>query len=211
MYGRITLAKILVILLSGVAITLLANLCYLPGPDFLFYFGEFTYLAMTFVSLYAILFSPAGLVWFVVSTISHRRIMIKPLLAVLIPVFCYFNLITINEYLRRSARNFAILEAGELISSIEQYNNDKGLYPVNLQMLVPDYINELRESNIIGIRDFWYVVTDDTYELQFSQNGYSSFNPTIVIYNPLGQQKADGDMPILYETGAVNWKYYIFD
>ena len=133
------------------------------------------------------------------------------ILALLIPVYCYFNYFVVKEYLRESARNYAIEEAQGLVAAIEGYKVEKGDYPVSLSGLIPDYIDDIPQSKIIGIREFRYSRVDSIYELEFGQNAISFFNREHVIYNPMGTQKGDGDMPELYETGFENWKYYIFD
>lgn len=131
---------------------------------------------------------------------------------ILVPIFGNFYATTISDLLRGFSRTYTINEAIDLIKAIENYEIDNNEYPESLSQLIPKYLDEIPKPKIIGVREFKYAKKDSIYELKFHQKvSLLSFNIEVVIYNPLGKQIGRGEMPTLYETNKINWKYFIFD
>lgn len=117
------------------------------------------------------------------------------------------NMLNVTDY----ARNYAIKNSEPIINAIENYQYVKGFYPENLEELKPDFIKEIPETGIIGIRKYYYELKNDSYELSFNQNVILFFNFEVSVYSPTDQYEPEGKIKQLYDTKFKHWKYYYFD
>ena len=97
--------------------------------------------------------------------------------------------------------------AAELIQQVEKLHQEQGSYPQTLEELAI----KQPSSWVIGIPAYYYARTDSAYTLSFTQNVILGFNYEVVVYDPTGAHKAEGELTTLYDTGRANWKYYIYD
>lgn len=203
--------KVLFIILSGILIIGLTNLLYLPGSDSLYSFSQLSYNIIGMISIIMISIAlPIGIVWALVYYVKKRNLE-YPLILIIVSIFSLINTVLLTKYFREFSREYTIEETEELISAIESYKISNTEYPENLKTLVPFYIDKIPNPKIIGIKQFTYSTKDSIYELEFVQNYILNFNFEVVIYNPMSAQKGYGEMPLLYETGIKNWKYFIYD
>lgn len=97
--------------------------------------------------------------------------------------------------------------ASVLIEQVEKHYHEQGAYPETLEELtIPQ-----PSSWVIGIPAYDYSKTDHAYTLSFTQNVILGFNFEVVVYDPSGSHKAEGELTTLYDTGLDNWKYYVYD
>lgn len=100
-------------------------------------------------------------------------------------------------------------QAEPLIAAIEQYNADHGEFPSSLDALVPNYLNEIPFTGMVGYTDFMYVRSDG----ETPYKGYEVFIPTSfgwsfdrLVYWPPGS-----DMSKMYNFGSQDpvgdWVY----
>ena len=98
-----------------------------------------------------------------------------------------------------------------MISAIEDYKRDKGIYPDKLEELKQEYLSKILSPLIIGIPEYGYENTGQSYRITFKQNVIMGFNFEIVAYDPTDRHKAIGEIQELYDCGTKHWKYYIYD
>jgi len=93
------------------------------------------------------------------------------------------------------AANQVISRAEQLIDAIEMYENDQGLYPEELEDLVPDYIERIPSTGIAGWSIYGYSTKETHYKMPFDKYQilvgflFASFDRNDLIYWP------DGDYP----------------
>jgi hypothetical protein len=109
------------------------------------------------------------------------------------------------------SRKIAIARADTMISAIENYKRDKGIYPDKLEELKQEYLSKILSPLIIGIPEYGYENTGQSYRITFKQNVIMGFNFEIVAYDPTDRHKAIGEIQELYDCGIKHWKYYIYD
>lgn len=185
----------------------LNNLLYFPGSDSLYRISHYLYSAFNMLFIVLVFIS---LIWLILNLLLKWSKKL-PALILVISILLLFISPYISDYFRNSARERTIDEASQLISAIDRFHAESGNYPDKLSFLIPDYINEIPSPSTIGIPRYHYAKKDSTFELKFYQNVIMSFNYEVVIYNPLGEHKGEGEMPQLYPTSKELWKYYIFD
>lgn len=121
-----------------------------------------------------------------------------------LPATMLASTIWLANQTRDISRNLAISNASTLIEDIENQFHEQGAYPEQLMTAQPS-------SRVIGIPAYHYRKTDKAYTLSFNQNVILGFNYEVVVYDPLGAHKTEGELTTLYDTGRANWKYYIYD
>jgi len=202
--------KIWIGLGGGVLMLILANLPFLPGPDFMYGISKTSYHLIMLISFLTMLGIPFVLVWFLYGLFKRRKFYGVAAALTFFPSLGLLNTRYIADGARYLSRLQSISAAENLISAIEEYRQDVGWYPTSIEVMYPDYIEEIPEPPAMGSNEYYYRLNGPTYEVSFHQS-VTPFNWTVVVYNPMGTQEGEGDMRQLYETGVKNWKYYIFD
>ena len=123
------------------------------------------------------------------------------------------------------SRNRAIRNSARLIADIEQYRASHGRYPASLLSVWEDYL-----PGVIGIKEYHYEPSGDSYNLFFEQFALHFGTREFVIYNPRDQQgmtshKMDrlqltpqelalerrrGHYAV-HDASHPHWKYFWFD
>ncbi len=195
------------------SIILLTNLQFLPtfGGHGLYALSNLTYSALSLISLMLVFLVPIGLIALLILLIKDKRVSPKAVIIVLIGVFGYVNGALIPRFMNPYAKRIAIENASPLIDAIDMYKTETGHYPDSIDAVVPKFLKRIPNDGIHGIGGYFYEKLDDNYEVSFTQNVIMNFNFDVVIYNPKGEHKGEGEIPELHETGFVNWKYYLYD
>jgi hypothetical protein len=128
-----------------------------------------------------------------------------------VPIFAFTISIWGADFARDCSRNIAINNAEKLITAIENYKDINERYPYDIIQLKPDFIKRIPKPGIMGISGFNYKNDNNSYVLTFTQNVLINFNFEVVVYDPTGNHKAEGELQTLYTTGKDKWKYYIYD
>lgn len=212
MIDRIKNNKIIIGVILGLII-ILTNLQFLPtiGELNLVGFSNLTYNGLTMICILFVLIGFLGLIGLIWSLISNKKLNKIALIIIALGLFGYLNATIIPKYMSGFAKNIVIKNANGLISSIDNYYNDNSLYPDSLEILIPKYLDKIPKPGVNGIGGYQYENFGNNYEIRFYQNDIMSFNFDVVIYNPKGEHKGDGEQPELIEIGFENWKYYWFD
>ena len=194
-------------------VIILTNLQFLPtiGGVSLVRISNLTYNILTMICTLLVLIGFLGLIGLVWLLIRNKKLNKIALIIVALGVFGYLNSIIIPKYMSGFAKSIAIKNANGLISSIDSYYNDNSMYPDSLEILIPQYLDKIPKSGVNGIGGYQYENLKNNYEIRFYQNDIMNFNFYVVVYNPKGEHKGDGEQPELIETGFDNWKYYWFD
>lgn len=102
-----------------------------------------------------------------------------------------------------------IKQTEPLIKAIDQYQMDFGVYPRQLESLIPQYIENL--SSLPGDYNT-YKDLDSTYQLSFRQwVGGRTYR--VVVYNPtetfvVPEYATSFDVPSFHDTDLEKWKYF---
>lgn len=131
---------------------------------------------------------------------------------------------SINRYMRhvvyaeafQNAYSGVIETAQPIIGSIEAYNIDHGSYPVELEVLVPEYLAEIPSTGLAGHPEFDYFPPKDPRILETDGNMEARYQ--LLVQTPIGPMNADmffywpdGDYTdILYANGIEkigDWAY----
>jgi hypothetical protein len=192
---------------------LLVLLPFLPGPSFLSVLTNPLFSGLQLLGLLGLLAAPIGIFWMLGQILKrkHEKFKIVSILIWTIPLILLTHSIWIADIVRDFSRNFAIKNAGNLITAIEAYKVDNNQYPNSLEDLSPNYLKRIPSPWIMGIPRYSYEKKDGNFNLAFSQNVIMGFNFEVVVYNPTEYHKAEGELTALYETGKDKWKYYIYD
>lgn len=196
-----------------VLIVILTNLQFLPTIRELnlVRFSNLTFNGLTMLCTLLVLVGFLGLIGLFWSLIRNKKLNKTALIVILLGLFGYLNATIIPQYMSGFAKNIVIKNANELIHSIDSYYNDNSVYPDSLEILIPMYLDNIPKPGVNGIGAYQYENLGNNYEIRFYQNDIMNFNFDVVIYNPKGEHKGDGEQPELIETGFKNWKYYWFD
>ena len=81
------------------------------------------------------------------------------------------------------SRSRAIRNSARLIADIEQYRAAHGRYPASLLSVWEDYL-----PGVIGIKEYHYEQSGDSYNLFFEQFALNFGTREFVMYNPIDQQ-----------------------
>lgn len=200
---------LIVILTCGLAV-LLTNLPFLPGPAILYLPAQLFYSLGMLVGILGFFLIPIGLVWTVWAFIKYPEPRLSKAFAILcwaLPATIFVSTFWLANLTRDMSRNLAMAKASALIEQVEKHYHEQGAYPEALEVLTMDQPS----SWVIGIPAYFYTKTDKAFTLSFTQNVILSFNYEVVMYDPSGSHKAEGELTTLYDTGLDNWKYYIYD
>ena len=103
-----------------------------------------------------------------------------------------------------------IRRAQPLITAIGEYRLDSGTYPIHLDSLVPEYIEQLPKPTSREWDNFKYENLDSTYQFGFNQR-VAGRTYRGIVYTPTGTlvvpEYASSDA---HDTGHKNWKYYYY-
>jgi hypothetical protein len=203
-----------IILLVNLGTIFLTISPFLPGPpnklvQIIFSVGQILGLLGLFVI-------PVGLIWTIKEFVlwnktREHQISVKALLLLTLPITIFLTSIYASQVLLNFSRDFAINRADELVKAIEEFQVKNGSYPDSLGQLIPNHIPNIPSPLIMGIDRYYYLRTQDAYNIRFSQNTLMYFNFEIVTYDPTDNHKAEGELAAIYDTGKKHWKYYIFD
>ena len=124
-----------------------------------------------------------------------------------------------------SSRNRAIRNSARLIADIEQYRAAHGRYPASLLSVWEDYL-----PGVIGIKEYHYEPSGETYNLFFEQVALHFGTREFVMYNPRDQhvmtshkmdllqftpeelalERSRGHYAV-HDAPHPHWKYFWFD
>ncbi len=183
---------------------------FLPGPSFLSRPTNIIFSFAQLGSFIGLLFIPIGLVW-TFNQLATEKKKVIPVLLWTVPTITIILSIWGSELAREISRTIAINNADKLITAIEKFRKNNNHYPDDISELKPDYIKNIPDPWIMGISGYYYEKKEDHFKLTFSQNVIMGFNFEVVVYDPTENQRAEGGLEILYETGKEKWKYYIYD
>ncbi len=147
-----------------------------------------------------------------------------PVYLIYLPIFTLLLQLTIAKPLTQFSRNRAIENAYRFIRHIEEYNSQKGQYPLTLQAQNKDYY-----PDVVGIEKYLYAPHKKSYNLSFEQPRFllNIFGTREwVVYNPLDENSVYSHTAWLlpteqaepsqgwYASGNtkhLHWKYFLFD
>lgn len=199
-----------IVLLTCVLAVLLTNLPFLPGPAFLYLPAQLFFSLGMFVGILGFLLVPIGLIWTVWAFVKYPEPRLSKAYAILcwaLPATVLACTLWLANFTRDMSRNLAMNNATDMIEQVEKHHREKGAYPDTLEestMVQP-------ATWVIGVPAYHYAKTNNAYTLSFTQNVILGFNYEVVVYDPSGNHKAEGELTTLYDTGLDNWKYYIYD
>lgn len=183
---------------------------FLPGPSFLSKPTNIIFSLAQLGSFFGLLLIPVGLIW-TFNQMKKKEKKITPILLWTVPLLMFIFSIWGSEMAREVSRKIAINNADKLITAIESYKNNNNRYPEDISNLEPDYLKRIPKPCIMGISGYNYEKTGNNFNLTFTQNVIIGFNFEVVVYDPTGNHKSEGELTTLYETGKDKWKYYIYD
>jgi hypothetical protein len=152
------------------------------------------------------------------------KIDILPLYLISIPIFALLLQLTLAKPLTRLSRNRAIANADRFIRHIEEYQIQRGAYPLTLQAQNKDYF-----PDVVGVERYLYAPHRKGYNLSFEQPRFllDRFGTREwVVYNPLDensvyshtswllpteQEEASQGWYASGNTEHKHWKYFLFD
>lgn len=178
---------------------------FLPGPSFLSGLTNSIFNGAQMVGFLGIIFIPIGLIWMI---ITHSKKMLAILLWT-IPTVAFICFIWGAQFAREYSRKIAMNNADTLINAIEYYKKNNNHYPENILELYPKYINHIPKPWVMGISDYYYQKSENSFVITFEQNVLFPFNFEVVMYDPTG--KYERTYTTLSETNKHHWKYYIYD
>ncbi|MGI9525543.1 MAG: hypothetical protein ACR2MS_00370 [Weeksellaceae bacterium] len=201
------------IIFLNLAVLLLGLLPFLPGPEF-FFFTFYLYSIIQIIALFGLVLVPIGLVLIGIQIFGKTKNKPKvsgAILTMTIPLTLFISVFWLSNYSREFSRHYAINQSEELIKAIEEYKLKNHEYPNTLEELTPNYIENIPDDGITGIKGFHYTKDTTSYKIEFYQNLIVGFNYEIVQYSPNLQHKSEGELSTLYDTKHPNWKYYVYD
>jgi len=190
---------------------------FLPGPVFLYSPAQFFFSIGTISGIPGLFIVASIFIIWIVRKFKTRKKegskktgLITVLLLTLFTI-PFLTSIFLSRPLRNMSRKIAIARTDTMISAIEDYKRDKGIYPDKLEELKQEYLSKILSPLIIGIPEYGYENTGQSYRITFKQNVIMGFNFEIVAYDPTDRHKAIGEIQELYDCGIKHWKYYIYD
>lgn len=114
---------------------------------------------------------------------------------------CIFFIGPVSEH----SRNYAIKQAQELITDIENYRIQNGSYPQSIE-----YVTDISKPSVMGISEFIYELNGDAYNLAFVQHQHFGATREVVMYNKNDEHNVKGYFAN-YSTSQLHWKYYWLD
>lgn len=189
--------------------TLLTNLPFLPGPNFLNAPAQLFYNSGQLFGIIGLIIIPIGIIRMIRQHFykPEQKHTFNSILLWTLPLVTFLSTTHLSPLARDFSRHFAIKRATNMILDIENFKNEKGHYPDSLAhtgITTPS-------PGIIGIDGFYYDKNPDGFNLRFYQNVILSFNYEIVSYDQTNNHSTIGETEKLYDTGFEYWKYEIFD
>lgn len=148
-----------------------------------------------------------------------------PFYFVIVPVTVTLIQLALEDPLTESARSRAIRNSAALIADIERYRVANGRYPESTISVNKDYW-----PSVIGVREYLYEPSGDTYNVVFELHSFRLGTREIVVYNPLDQhamtshamdrlQLTPAQLRLdqsrghneLHDAPFPHWKYYWYD
>lgn len=246
-YDRLALPLSTMIQVFGLVGLLLVpvGLLWLTLPKYHFGFAVTSILVSTFVILVIALFATLSvgkafgllviLLWILIVVIwlpkakpskaqPSKQFCFLPLYLIYLPAVTLFLQLTLAKPLTERSRDHAIDQANRFIRDIEEYQKQRGAYPLTLQAQNKDYF-----PDVVGVEKYWYAPHKNGYNLSFEQPRFllDRFGTREwVVYNPLdensvyshtawllptGQEEASQGWYASGDTGHKHWKYFLFD
>jgi hypothetical protein len=148
----------------------------------------FLYLPITFLFLFSVIATPISLIVLIIK--KDRRILKLTLFLFLTAVLVPAGVIVGTKIRHNNFKRLPI-RFQPLINAIEHYQRDKGKYPDALTVLVPDYIEALPTTGMIGYSIYEYRLPlkgslYNKYELSMFCGAYCFLNSDFFIYWPEG-------------------------
>jgi len=148
-----------------------------------------------------------------------------PVVLIIVPIAVVLLQFTIAGPMTALTRTRAIRNSASLIADIEAHRTANGRYPPSVVSVWPDY-----KPSIIGIKEYRYEPSGDSYNLFFEQPSLRLGTREFVMYNPRDEQAiASHAMDVIQMTAEQlaldrrrgynevhdaphpHWKYFWFD
>jgi len=137
-------------------------------------------------------------VWPRLRTLSNAA----PIYLLVVPVVVVSLQRAMADPVTELARSRAIRNSAPLIADIEQYHVTYGRYPTSLTSVSKDYL-----PSVVGVEEYQYEPSGDTYNLFFEQFTFSPDVRQIVMYNPRDQQEMTShDIDLLRRPEELQWR-----
>jgi len=159
-----------------------------------------------------------------IKTQPSRAFIYMPVYLIILPIIAYASNKFLVDPISNFSRTLAIQQSEVLIRAIEEYKNNEGTYPESLESMKGKYIEEIPESQIMGVTHYRYHKLDDDFTLAFSQWKDGAALEELVIFdrNPVSRKDYTGFNYKLdryraltafagYDAGVKHWRYYLCD
>jgi hypothetical protein len=134
-----------------------------------------------------------------------------PLYLLSIPVIVFIIRLYMFEPLCDYSRSVAINRSASLITAIEAYKAQTGIYPESLDTLAGTFLPAIPKPGVMGIDQFRYERNfDGTYALWFVQWQHFSATKEIVMFNKEDSFPVKGHFAAFY-VDQPHWRYYWLD
>lgn len=132
-----------------------------------------------------------------------------PLYIVIIPLITIFISHFIVENVANLRREKLIILTEPLITAIEKYKTDHGIYPEQLNLLQQKYIAQLPTLKYKGVNGYHYKTSQGSFQLSFEQLWH--WNATdVTMYSPQNHVVVKGNYDKI-STRYPNWYHYLAD
>jgi Sulfate permease and related transporters (MFS superfamily) len=188
------------------AIVVGSNAIFLPGPSFLVWIFYPIHLLSQLAAIFCILSLPLALIVLAIMLYERKRFGPKIPTAVCVITICAAISVSFfaGQYFSDIGRYIAMRNAKDVIRFVETKKPVLGPYPDHVDL-------SAYSPGVIGVQSYKYERKANGYEVSFAQNVLIGFNFEVVVYNPLDQHIAEGEMRELYDTPCKHWRYYIYD
>lgn len=148
-----------------------------------------------------------------------------PAYLIVVPIAVFLSQRSLAESVSEFSRSRGIDNSAALIADIEAHRVANGRYPLSTISVHPDY-----KPSIIGVREYRYEPSGDSYNVLFELPTFRLGTQEIVMYNPRDAQAiASHALDVLQLTpaqlaldrtrghyavrdaGRPHWKYFLFD
>ena len=143
---------------------------FLPGPVFLYSPAQFFFSIGTISGIPGLFIVASIFIIWIVRKFKTRKKegskktgLITVLLLTLFTI-PFLTSIFLSRPLRNMSRKIAIVRSDTMISAIEDYKRDKGIYPDKLEELKQEYLSKITSPLIIGIPEYGYENTGNHIE-----------------------------------------------
>jgi len=203
-------ARLLIFAVVTVSYFLISNYDAFDLPEYLLYALRIISLVVTFIGGLLFFTSIVPLSWLVVQLIRRRGLDRLAIWLLFLGALYLADFAFVRYVFLDFSRDRIIAKAQPLIVAIRQYRIDSGIYPAELDSLVPEYVKQLPKPSSIEWNDFRYENLDSTYQVSFTQWVHGRTCRSIV-YDPTGKLVVpEYAWSSAYETGFENWKYFYY-